>query len=100
MSVIVKRGDGDNPGESISDAVLTTDEALVERGLAEINENDSDRVIETGNIVGTDYMKPGSVVNVKQKNGAEYKGYLTSFVFSVNSSPFSLLSSLQVERIK
>lgn len=99
MSVIVTRFPGDKPGPNIVDPILKTREAQEERGRQEINTNGSDRVLESGTIIGTGFKKPGSMLQISNDQGV-VKAKLTSFSLQIVSQPFSLTSSIRAERIK
>lgn len=98
-AAIVKRGLGDNPGDEVIDSLLTSHAVIAERGRQLINANDSDRVIESGTVIGTEFLRPGKTLNIENQKKS-FNGKITSFSLSVGSDPFSITSAVQVETIK
>ena len=101
MSTIVFRHPGDNPGPDIVDPLLTTDLARRERGRAEINYHDSDRIILKGNGPKNDLMEPTRLVEATFRD-EKVKGILTLYSRSYNlqnKNKFSITSSFEIETI-
>ena len=99
MAVVVKRGLGDKPGPDIVDPLLSSEASLIERGRQEINANDSDRVEESGSMIGADFLRPGAIAQSSSAEGS-FKAYVDSFSFSVQTDSFSVTSFVKMERIK
>ena len=99
MSVTVIRGLGDKPGENIVSSVLSTQVLQVERGRQEINSHDSDRIQVSGSVIGTEFVPPGSIVQVSEK-GNQKNGYLTGISLVIDmSSNYSATSNVQIEQV-
>ncbi len=99
MNITVERGAGDKPyPESISDDLLVTEEAGRERGVAEINANDSDRRIITADGPKNFFMQPTSLVEIRHK-GKTKRGIINMFarVYNKQGNNFTVTSSLEIE---
>ena len=100
MAVIASRPPGDKPGPDIVDSILSTDLSQRERGRQEINFHSTDRVIESGNLIGTSFIRPGSMVQITNSKES-FKAKVTSFAFSIiGGDTYDEYSSIVSERIK
>lgn len=81
MSVIAQRQPADKPGPSIVSSVLTTLESQLYRGATEINYSTPDKILETGLILGLEFVRPGKIGQVQSK-GKEKNGKITDFSLS------------------
>lgn len=97
MSVIAQRQPADRPGPDIVSSALTTDEAKLERGRAEINYNVPDRVVETGSILELGFVRPGEMAQIQSK-GVAKNGVVTSFAISGQSG--NTVGNITVEVLK
>lgn len=96
---IVSRYPGDKPGDNIVSSVLTTVEAQEERGRGEVNYSAHDQVLESGNLIGTSFIRPGRIVSVIRTESST-KEKVTSFSLNVRNEGFSITSAIQTERTK
>lgn len=100
MAVIVSRTPGDKPGPDIVDSILSSDLAQRERGRAEINLHSVDRILESGTLIGTSFIRPGSLVQITSSREV-FKSKVTTFAFTVtNEGNYDAFSSIESERIK
>lgn len=101
MKIEVTRQPADRQGPDIVDAMLTTEQAGVERGRQEIDKHSTNRVIERGNCPQLDYMATGSLVNVTHARGS-YRGKLKSWAMTIDISQdgrdFSISTAISIER--
>lgn len=101
MRIEVVRHPGDRRGPDIVDALLTTEQAGIERGRQEIDRNCSNRMIENGNCPQLDYMATGSLVSVTNARGS-YRGKLKSWALTIDidqeGREFSVATSITIER--
>ncbi len=98
---IVQRPPADKPGEDIVDAILISDNAQISRGTQEINYHSTDRVLKTGAVVSSDFVKPGVIVELQDKSGS-IKGMVTGFSLSASAGKggISLSTNVVVECVK
>lgn len=99
MNVTVKRGAGNIPyPQDIVDELLTTEAAGIERGRAEINDNDTSRKIIKANGPKNNFMYPTMLVEVR-KGGKTTKGILNMFArtYDKEGNNFTVTSSVEVE---
>ena len=97
----VQRAPADKPGEDIVDPILVSTLAQIERGRQEINYNSTDRILKTGVVVETDFIKPGVIIEVQDKSG-NTRGMVTGFSLSASAkkSEISISTNIIVECIK
>ena len=100
LQIVVQRQPADKQGQDISDPLLTTVDAQIERGQAEINQNCSSRMIVNGNCPASDYIEPGSTAQVTDMERGVYFAVVDSWALtlSINESQFSATSAVTFER--
>ena len=100
MQTIVTRPPGDKQGPDISDALLTTRDAQIERGRAEINQNSTSRMMVSGNLPAIDYIEPGSTVQITDIERGAYRAVVDSWALtlSINDNQITANSAITFER--
>lgn len=83
LSTIVQRAPADKRGDDISDILLTTLEAQVARGRAEINRNCSNRRRLSCTVVPLGFIAPGSTVQVADMEQGALHGVVDSYSLSM-----------------
>ena len=100
MAVIASRAPGDKPGPDIVDSILSSDLSQRERARQEINFHSTDRVIESGNLIGSSFIRPGSLAQITSSRET-FRVKVTHFTFTIDSNgDYDQYSSIQSERIK
>lgn len=99
MRVEVIRGSGDRTGPDISDALLCTEAAAIERGRIEIDRNSTPRELVSLTVPLT-YIAPGSLVEVADSESAPWRGLVTGCRLTWRRDIDSLTaeSELNIER--
>lgn len=102
MAFIVQRIPGDKPGPSISSSVLTDDSSKIERGRQEINRNDSDRKIVTGDLIQKDINPYNVLVQCIDTDGTITAGIVDEFSMDAKISSDSLSVNVQevIEQVR
>lgn len=103
MAVIVSVGAGDRQGPDIVDELVTSEGAQVARGRGEINENSSDRVIVTSQIVKRNFVAPGLLGEVIE-GGRRWRGKVVGFSRSRSiddsGEQYTVDCNLEIERVR
>lgn len=101
MKIEVTRAPADRQGQDIVDALLTTEQAGIERGRQEIDRHSTNRMIERGTCPQLPHMATGILVNVTTARGS-YRGQLTSWALTIDISEdgreFSATTAISIER--
>lgn len=102
MSFIVQRVPADKPGPDISSSVLTDDSSKTERGRQEINENDSDRRIVTGDLIQKDINPYNVLVQCVEQDGTITAGIVDEFSMDAKITKNSLSVNVQeiIEQVR
>lgn len=99
ISVTIQRAPADKPGPDITDALLTSDVAALERGRNEIDANCSDR--EAVSISGPyrRWVSPGTLVAYHGRRGS-WRGKVRRYglTFARDGEQFSADFSMELER--
>ncbi|KGO33202.1 hypothetical protein JT06_15820 [Desulfobulbus sp. Tol-SR] len=97
MAVIVQRLPADKPGPDVY-TFLKLPESLLEIGRQEINANGQNVVNLSMQLIGNDYIEPGSIIKVLYM-GTELFGMVTSFssVVTVTNKAASINTTMSVE---
>jgi len=101
MRVTVQRLPADRQGPDISDPLLTTIEAMTQRGRGEVNENAKSKMNVSGAMASsTDDIEPCSVIRVTDLEKGQYSAVVDSFsqVFDVKGKSFTASTSITFER--
>jgi hypothetical protein len=98
---VVIRGEGDRPGNDITDALLTAPVAQVERGRIEIDKSFSQRVDVSADTVFIGWVAPGSLVQVADNDYGVYPAQVMGITIVVERpalEDFSYTTSFDLER--
>ena len=100
LQTIIQRLPGDRPGDDISDPLLTTVEAQMERGRNEIDFHFSNRVKVSGNGPADEYVDPGGLANITDSEKGQYRAMVEScsLVFDIGKKSIQASSSITFER--
>jgi hypothetical protein len=100
MQTLVTRLPADKQGPDISDQLLTTVDAQIERGRGEINENSTSRVMVSANCPATAYIEPGSTVCVTDMERGNWYGVVDSWALNIDikDATIEASTSLVIER--
>jgi len=85
-----------NWGNPISDPLLCTNDAAIERGRVEVDKNYSNRGSASINSPSQTFIQPGSMVKVVS-GSIEKNGMLTSISINYNRSSTSVSASSSIE---
>ena len=100
IAIIVERAPGDKQGPNISDKLITSAQAAVERGRNEIDANFSHRenVSSTGPLAG--FIRPGRIVEVADSEQQTWRGMIKSCAINVTASvnSYERIINLTIER--
>jgi hypothetical protein len=102
MERIIQRHPADVEGPDIVDPLLTSEEAIIQRGRAEINENSKSKVDVSCNLIpGVGYIEPGTIVEVSDMELGKVRGMATSYSFSgsISKDSFDFSVSFNYEKI-
>lgn len=99
MNIEVVRAPGDRTGPTISDSLLTTDEAGRERGRVEIDRNCSGREL-VDMTVPLAWQQPGGLAAMADADGGAWRGLVTGWrlTLSRESGSYSVESVVTFER--
>lgn len=97
-SVIVQRSPANRPGDDIIEPLLTDNIAKRERGRAEINREEDDRIIITGDGPKSIFLQPGLLAEV-QIQGRNQRGSVTMFArtYTLEGATYQINSSVAIE---
>lgn len=100
ISVIVQRGAGDNQGQDISDALISTEEVAIQRGRVEIDRQYTDRVRMSGTTPLISSIKPTAIVGLSDIENGVTNAMVRSFAVSVsvNAGTISAMANIVIER--
>jgi len=100
IHVIVERDPGDKQGPDISDPLIVSVPGALERGRGEIDANCSPREIVSSNGPFKEYIPPGSMVEVADKEQLVWRGMVKScaIVINRNGAKYTADTNLTVER--
>ncbi len=99
MGVVVHRGLGDIPGESIVSEILTTESLQRECGEQHLNDNSTNVIEQSGNIIGMIECDPGDICQVNHKGDTNY-GYVDNVSIMINmEGGYSVNTSISSELI-
>lgn len=82
MNIVVIRDNGDKEGPAISDNLLTTNAAGIERGRVEIDSQYYDKLNVSSKVTNFSYQNNGSFVKVSSPNLLSEIGMLTGISIS------------------
>lgn len=83
ISIVVQRPPADNPGQDITDPLITTPAVAIARGTAEIDQACSDRLAVTVSGPATGWVAPGLLAQVEDAELGTYRGMITSTSLAV-----------------
>lgn len=98
MNVTARRGLGDKPGDEIVDDLLVVEGAGLARGAAEINFHCSDRIILKGSGPKNDFMAPGDLVEIVDKEHS-YRGIVKMYgrQYNLDEDKFTITTNMEIE---
>jgi len=99
LQTIIERAPADHPGDDITDILLTTLDAQVARGRAEINSSCSNRRTVDCNLVPAGFVATTSTVQVTDMEFGPVFGVVDSFSlrFAVNGADLDITASMTYE---
>ena len=99
ISVTVKRDPADKPGPTISDNLILTEAVARARGIAEIDQEYTDRRIVNGSCSLRNGINPGAVVEVQEAEES-WKGMVKTiaYVFDIVDGSFTATMPLVIEK--
>lgn len=99
LQTIVERAPADRRGDDITDILLTTMDAQISRGRAEINATCSNRRKVDCNLVAAGFVAPTATVQVTDIELGPVYGVVDSFSlsFSVSGSDLDISASMTYE---
>lgn len=100
IRIIAQRAPADRTGPDISDPLITSAAAAVERGRNEIDRNGSPRLIDTRTTVLRVDLQPGMLVEVSDADGSVWRGQLQAVSHRAQAGDQPVLESvLTIERV-
>jgi hypothetical protein len=97
MRVDVIRGAGDRVGPDISDSLLTTEVAAIERGRVEIERNSTPRDLVSLSLPLGNWIAPGVLVAVEDRDGKNWRGMVIGCSLSVSRDQGSVTAETRLE---
>lgn len=99
IKITVQRGLGDNPGPDITEALLTSEVAALERGRVEIDKNSTSRVMVSASGPYRAWLPPGSLVEYHGRRSS-YRALVRRCALTLtrDGDNFSATRSIELER--
>jgi hypothetical protein len=99
ISVIVQRSPGDRPGPDISEPLITSEVAAMERGRVEIDRNSTNREIVTAGGPYRQWLTPGALLAFHGRRGS-WQGMVKrcGLTISREGEQFTATLSVEMER--
>jgi hypothetical protein len=100
IKALVKRGPADRPGPDITNPLITSVQAAVARGRAEIDRNCSHRVLVSSTGPFTGWIKPGALVEVADSEQVAWRGMVrsTALTMAMEDGEYKVDINLTIER--
>lgn len=100
IEVTVERAPADKAGPEISDPLITSIEAAIARGTAEIDRQCTNRVVVAGTMPLAVDIAPGQIAQVGDAEHGTYRGMVKRVAINLSKQGKDLTAtaSLQIER--
>jgi hypothetical protein len=96
ISIIVERPPADRQGDDISDDLLTSATAAVERGRNEIDASCSNRELISSSGPLKDFIRPGALIEVGDMEQQVWRGMVKSVAITVDRTEESFAADINL----